>query len=200
MWCRRRAHLIRYNDSDYLCPYTYRIRLPRRRVKFAPTRWRHGVTAGIFTSMSRAPFPSLPDNHTEEAWHRWFAEFKGHTALGVHGVELVSVDDQGVVLSMEIGEHALQPYGLLHGGMSMLLAESAASLHACWKVDLSERIPVGIEINGSHLRSATSGTILARAMEIRRSKALAHHRVEILQKETGKLLSQVRMTNMYRKP
>lgn len=150
--------------------------------------------------MSDSYLATLPEEHTLEGWLRWFDSFKEQTALGVHGIDLESVDDEGIVLTMEIGDHARQPYGLLHGGMSMLLAESAASLHACWKIDLTEQIPVGIEINGSHLRSATSGVVLARAIQIRRSRALAHHRVEILQKETGKLLSQVRMTNLYRKP
>ena len=109
-----------------------------------------------------------------------------------------SVDDNGLVMSMKIGDHARQPYGLLHGGISMMLAESAASVHACWKVDLTQKVPVGIEISGSHLRSATEGTVLAVATQLRRSAKLTHHEIRIELKETGKLLSLVRMTNMYR--
>lgn len=150
--------------------------------------------------MSDSFLPTIPEEHTYEGWLRWFDSFRDHTALGFHGMHLESVDDDGLLLSMEVGDHARQPYGLLHGGMSMLLAESAASLHACWKVDLTKQIPVGIEINGSHLRSATSGVVVARATQIRRSNSLAHHRIEIIQKETDKLLSEVRMTNLYRKP
>ena len=99
---------------------------------------------------------------------------------------------------MPVEDHAKQPYGLLHGGISMMLAESAASLHACWKVDLSKRAPVGIEINGSHLKSSTGGVVLATATQIRRSASLAHHEVRITQQETGRLLSLIRVTNMYR--
>ena len=150
--------------------------------------------------MSEPYLPTAPEEHTLEGWLRWFDTFRDHTALGVHGIELRSVNDESLVLAMEIGDHARQPYGLLHGGMSMLLAESAASLHACWKVDLTEQIPVGIEINGSHLRSATSGMVLAKAVQLRRSRTLVHHQVELTQEKSGKLLSQVRMTNLYRKP
>ncbi|MFP4374733.1 MAG: PaaI family thioesterase [Spirochaetaceae bacterium] len=139
----------------------------------------------------------LPAAHTFEAWQQWFAAFADRTAVGFHGIELVSVDDEGLVLRMPIGPHALQPYGLLHGGMNMLLMESAASLHACWKVDLTRRIPVGIEINGSHLRSATDGVVLAAATEIRRSRTIAHHEITITQQETGKSISVGRMTNLY---
>lgn len=117
--------------------------------------------------------------------------------MGFHGITLERVDDDGLVLSMEVGPHALQPYGLLHGGMNMLLVESAASLHACWNIDLSKRVPVGIEINGSHLRSVTDGVVLAEAKQIRRSRTIAHHDVEVTQKETGKVVSVGRMTNLY---
>ena len=99
---------------------------------------------------------------------------------------------------MEIGDHARQPYGLLHGGISMMLAESAASIHACWGVDLNKHVPVGIEINGSHMRPATDGHVCAIATVLRRSKTLIHHQVEIIHEETGKVLSVVRMTNLYK--
>ncbi|MBV9104613.1 MAG: PaaI family thioesterase, partial [Verrucomicrobia bacterium] len=70
------------------------------------------------------------------------------TAPEALGVEIVSADAEGILLRMPMSDRARQPLGLLHGGISMVLAESAASLHACWDVDLSRFIPVGIEING----------------------------------------------------
>lgn len=142
----------------------------------------------------------MPEEHTETAWREWFDRFGARTALGVHDVRLVTVDDEKLVLEMEIGDHARQPYGLLHGGMSMLLAESAASLHACWKINLAEKIPVGIEINGSHLNAARSGTVRAIARQIRRSSRLAHHEIEIRSTTPDRLLSTVRMTNFYTAP
>lgn len=146
---------------------------------------------------SALPFP-LPADSTLEAWQAWMAAFGHKTALHPHGVELVSVDDEELTLAMDIGDHARQPYGLLHGGISMMLAESAASLHACWKLDLNSTVPVGIEISGSHLESKRSGRVLARARQLRRSRTLAHHEITISDADTGTVLSVVRMTNFYR--
>ena len=138
------------------------------------------------------------EEDTEENWKKAWDAVREHTAMGPHGVHLHSVDDQKLVLRMEIGDHARQPFGLLHGGISMLLAESAASCHSCWGLDITEKFPVGIEINGSHIRSASDGSILACAGLIRRSSTLVHHRVEIIEETTDRILSIIRVTNLLR--
>jgi len=97
-----------------------------------------------------------------------------------------------------MSDRARQPLGLLHGGVSMVLAESAASMHACWEIDLSRFVPVGVEINGSHLRSASEGHILARGTVVRRSSSLVVHSVEIIHEETNRLLCISRVTNFYK--
>lgn len=121
------------------------------------------------------------------------------TALEAHAVELVAVDEHRCVLAMPITDAVRQPAGLLHGGMSMMLAESAASLHACWGVDLSQRAPVGIEINGSHVRALAAGRVRATATVVRRTASLIVHHVEIADETTGALLSTGRVTNYYRR-
>jgi len=121
-----------------------------------------------------------------------------NTAAEALGVEIVSVDAEYILLRMPMADRARQPYGLLHGGISMVLAETAASLHACWDVDLARSTPVGIEINGSHLRSASDGHILAKGSVVRRSAKLAVHNVEIRHEETDRLLCQARVTNFYK--
>src|ERR1700727_39037 len=77
-------------------------------------------------------------------------------------------------------------------------AEPAASLHACWDLDLSHSVPVGIEISGSHIRPASDGHILAKASVVRRSSKLAVHTVEIVHEESGRLLCLSRVTNYYK--
>ena len=69
-----------------------------------------------------------------------------NTAVEALGVEIVSVDSEHILLRMPMSDRARQPMGLLHGGISMVLAESAASMHACWEIDLSRFVPVGVEI------------------------------------------------------
>jgi 1,4-dihydroxy-2-naphthoyl-CoA hydrolase len=120
------------------------------------------------------------------------------TAPEALGVEIVSADAEGILLRMPMSDRARQPLGLLHGGISMVLAETAASLHACWEVDLSRFVPVGIEINGSHIRSASDGHILAKATIIRRSSKLVVHNIEIAHEESGRALCLARVTNFYK--
>ena len=120
------------------------------------------------------------------------------TAAEALGVEIASVDSEHIVLRMPMSDRARQPLGLLHGGISMVLAETAASLHACWNVDLCRIVPVGIEINGSHIRSASEGHILAKGKVVRRSSKLAVHSVEITHEESDRLLCLARVTNFYK--
>lgn len=138
------------------------------------------------------------ENHTKELWMENFDQFCAGTALALHDIQLIDIDEDHLILEMPMGDHARQPYGLLHGGISMMLAESAASLHACWGINLGKRVPVGIEINGSHLRPAEDGILEIRCKVIRRSKTLIHHHIDIVHKDSGKLLSTSRVTNMYR--
>ena len=135
-----------------------------------------------------------------EAWKRAFEEHADETALGPHAVSLIDIDDERIVLEMPMGDHARQIAGLLHGGVSMLLAETAASTHACWGIDLTEKFPVGIEINGSHLRPATDGTIRAVGTELRRGETHAVHEVEIRHHDDDRVLSECRVTNFYTSP
>jgi 1,4-dihydroxy-2-naphthoyl-CoA hydrolase len=121
-----------------------------------------------------------------------------NTAVEALGVEIISVDAEHILLRMPMSDRARQPMGLLHGGVSMVLAESAASMHACWEIDLSRRVPVGVEINGSHLRSASEGHILAKGIVVRRSTKLIVHSVEIFNEETNRLLCVSRVTNFYK--
>lgn len=136
------------------------------------------------------------EESSEAGWKAMWRELRAGTALEVHEVDLVAVDEGGIELRMAMGPHALQPFGLLHGGISMLLGESAASMHSCWDLDVSARVPVGIEINGSHMRSATEGVIVTRGRVLRKSRTLIHHEVLIEQAESGKTLSVIRVTNL----
>jgi 1,4-dihydroxy-2-naphthoyl-CoA hydrolase len=120
------------------------------------------------------------------------------TAPEALGVEIISVDAERILLRMPMSDRARQPSGLLHGGISMVLAETAASLHACWDLDLSRFVPVGIEISGSHIRPASDGHILAKASVVRRSSKLAVHTVEIVHEESGRVLCLSRVTNYYK--
>jgi uncharacterized protein (TIGR00369 family) len=114
------------------------------------------------------------------------------------GISIHSIDVDQIVLKMPITDKARQPYGLLHGGVTMVLAETAASLHACWGIDLNQIQPVGIEINGSHVRSTSEGIVRAEGKVVRRTRSIVVHQVDIYSEETDQLLSTARVTNFYK--
>ena len=119
-----------------------------------------------------------------------------HTAQGPLQIELVDIDEETITLRMPITDAARQPAGLLHGGVTMVLVETAGSMHACFHLDLSEQAPVGIEINGTHLRSARDGHVIAKGHVIRRARTLIVHEVNVYHEETGAHLNVSRITNM----
>jgi uncharacterized protein (TIGR00369 family) len=119
------------------------------------------------------------------------------TAFEAMGLRIESVTDDAIAVTMPVAGKTMQPMGLLHGGMTMFLMESASSIHACWKVDLSKRAPVGTEINGSHLQPVTGGTIRAVARVVRRSRTFLVHAIDVTHVESGRLVSTGRMTNFY---
>ncbi|MDH5607725.1 MAG: PaaI family thioesterase [Anaerolineae bacterium] len=132
----------------------------------------------------------------------WLAEIKKMTRttmMGTLNIEIVEIDDEHIELIMPITVQVKQPVGLLHGGASMVMAETAASVHAAWLTDLSKFVPVGIEISGSHLSSAREGHVRATARVFQQNwDALIVHEIEINHVETGSLLCKARVTNHYK--
>jgi 1,4-dihydroxy-2-naphthoyl-CoA hydrolase len=136
---------------------------------------------------------NAPANFTPDlATIRQFGSKNASTYLGI---EITRYDADGMVLTMPISEKTRQPLGLFHGGMSLVLAESAASMHACWGLDLTKFMPVGIEINGSHVSSATEGNVRATARVLRRGRSIVVHEIEVHHVETGTLMCVSRVTN-----
>lgn len=135
----------------------------------------------------------------KQAWLDQVRAGHARTALGALGGEVVEVDDAHIVVRLPITDNVRQPFGLLHGGVSLFLVETAASSHAAYGIDLDEMAPVGVEINGSHMRSATEGTVKAIGRVLRRGKTHVVHDVEVVLEETGELLCKGRMTNFYKK-
>ena len=108
------------------------------------------------------------------------------------GVQTVSVTPEKVVLQVEVGPRVHQPFGILHGGVSALLAESAASLGGFVSV-APDFIVVGTELNCSHLRSMTSGTLTATATPIRKGRTVHVWGIDLTDDE-GRLICVARCT------
>jgi 1,4-dihydroxy-2-naphthoyl-CoA hydrolase len=82
-------------------------------------------------------------------------------------ITLISATKDKIVATMPIGPNHRQQLGYLHGGISITLAESLASLGSVLNIDSSRQMAFGLEINASHLRSKREGTLTGTATPIR---------------------------------
>lgn len=84
----------------------------------------------------------------------------GQGTMGEYiGIEWVEVGDNFVKAKMPVDHRTQQPYGLLHGGASCVLAETVGSIASALVVDHSKFVCVGLEINANHVRSARDGYV-----------------------------------------
>ena len=93
------------------------------------------------------------------------------------GIEIIEASPERLVGTMPV-ERNTQPFGLLHGGANVVLAESLGSVGTNLHAGPTRRI-VGIEINASHHKSATSGIVTAVATAVTLGKTLCTYNVEI---------------------
>ncbi|MEO8620589.1 MAG: hotdog fold thioesterase [bacterium] len=99
------------------------------------------------------------------------------------GILIVEITDDRVILTMPVDERTHQPFGILHGGASIALAETAASLGATGRIDRGRFMAVGQEINGNHLRAKVDGMVTATATPIHVGKSSQVWSIEIKDEE-----------------
>ena len=107
------------------------------------------------------------------------------------GVELLEVSPERVVATMPV-EGNTQPYGLLHGGASVVLAETLGSIGSALHAQ-PDRLSVGVDINATHHRAATSGTVTGVATPIHLGRTMASYEV-VITDERGKRVCTSRIT------
>lgn len=86
-------------------------------------------------------------------------------------IRFEAFDDESITASMAVDARTHQPYGLLHGGASVVLAETVGSVASYLCLDKTTHYCVGLEVNANHLRGLRSGrvTAVARAVHIGRT-------------------------------
>lgn len=112
------------------------------------------------------------------------------------GITILEASAERVVASMPV-EGNTQPYGLLHGGASVVLAETLGSVGSAIHAAQFGMIAVGIDINATHHRSARSGKVTGVATPISRGRTLATYQIEISD-ENGERICTARITCMLR--
>ncbi|MBP9663704.1 MAG: PaaI family thioesterase [Pyrinomonadaceae bacterium] len=114
------------------------------------------------------------------------------------GVNIDVAEADRVVLTMEVTTKAHQYLGIMNGGISLFLAETAASIGVVAGADLTKVTPVGIEINANHLRAVSKGIITVEARPIYTGKAMSVWGINITN-DRGKLVCTSRITLLHQK-
>ncbi|HEV8592986.1 MAG TPA: PaaI family thioesterase [Pyrinomonadaceae bacterium] len=109
------------------------------------------------------------------------------------GVKVLEAGPKKAVLQMEVTPRVHQYVGIMNGGVSVLLAETAASVGAVAASNLSQVTPVGVEINANHLRAVSRGIITVVATPISHGRTMSVWSIEITN-DKGKLVCVSRIT------
>jgi 1,4-dihydroxy-2-naphthoyl-CoA hydrolase len=89
---------------------------------------------------------------------------------GILDIMVVSVDKDRVVATMPVGPNQRQQVGYLHGGASVTLAESLASLGTALNIDMDRQMAFGLEINANHLRPKRDGMLTGIAVPLHKGR------------------------------
>lgn len=115
------------------------------------------------------------------------------TLIAHLGIEFIDAGEDWLRATMPVDVRTRQPYGLLHGGASVVLAETLGSTAGTLCVDPARQICVGLEINANHLRAVRGGTVIgtARALHVGRTTQVWEITIE---NELGKPVCISRLT------
>lgn len=109
------------------------------------------------------------------------------------GIEFVAIGDDYLSARMPIDHRTKQPYGIMHGGASCVLAETVGSTAANFCINQEKSHCVGLDINTNHIRSVQSGYVLGTAKPFHLGKSTQVWSIEIVNEE-NKLVSITRLT------
>lgn len=120
----------------------------------------------------------------------WGGETLGKTL----DIIFTDVTPDSLTATMPVTSKVHQPYGILHGGASCVLAETLGSTLSVLHVDTDKFAPVGTNINSNHLRSKKEGMVTGTAKFIRKGRTMHVSEIEI-RDEKGELINHTTMTN-----
>ena len=108
-------------------------------------------------------------------------------------IKIESVDDDSLTGSMPVDARTHQPYGILHGGASVVLAETLGSLGSSMCVDIARFNVVGLDINSNHIRAVRDGRVTAIAKPLHHGRRTHDWSIE-QQDDRQRLTTVSRMT------
>ena len=115
----------------------------------------------------------------KEKYLNGIIERSPNTLLESLGIEITNIGEKYVSGKMPVNHKTKQPFGVLHGGASVALAETLRSIGGGIQIDRNKQSVVGIDINASHLRAVSSGWVYGRADAVRIGKKIQVWEIEI---------------------
>ncbi len=115
-----------------------------------------------------------------------------NTAVSHLGIEFLEVGDDFISARLPVDHRTVQPYGLLHGGVSVVLAETLGSCGAAFAAPPGHRV-VGLDINANHLKSASSGWVTGITRPVHVGRSTQVWAIEITN-EAGEMVCVSRLT------
>jgi 1,4-dihydroxy-2-naphthoyl-CoA hydrolase len=94
------------------------------------------------------------------------------TIMEVIGIEVTNLSEDRVVATMPVHGPTRQPFGVLHGGASVVLAETVASLGTYNLIDQESQLAMGLEINANHIRAKSDGIVTAVGTPLHRGRKI----------------------------
>lgn len=110
-------------------------------------------------------------------------KFNSNTLVSNTGIKITAFGEDYLEGTMPVDDRTVQPFRLLHGGASCVLAETLGSIAANFCIDNNEFMAVGQHIEATHLRSASSGIVTGRAQILFKGKTSQTWRIEIKNEE-----------------
>jgi 1,4-dihydroxy-2-naphthoyl-CoA hydrolase len=123
----------------------------------------------------------------------WYQTVEGTGLPKTLGIEMLELTPSRVVATMPVDQRTRQPFGILHGGASLALAETVASFGAVAVIDRERFVAVGQEINANHLRPKLDGIVTATGVPVHVGRTSQVWSIEI-RDEAGKLVCISRCT------
>ncbi len=115
-----------------------------------------------------------------------------NTAVSHLGIEFLEVGDDFIRARLPVDHRTVQPYRLLHGGVSVVLAETLGSCGAAFAAPPGHRV-VGLDINANHLKSASSGWVTGITRPVHIGRTTQVWAIEITN-EAGEMVCVSRIT------
>ena len=134
----------------------------------------------------------MPRLWTQPVTTQTLTDIHKDTAVERLGIEFLEVGDDFIRACVPVDTRTRQPYGILHGGVSVVLAETLGSCGAAFAAPAGHRA-VGLDINANHLRATTSGWVTGTARPVHVGRSTQVWQID-LQDEQGRLTCVSRIT------